>query len=127
MAKTYVLILGIILVLLGVLGFVTPLAPGGNLFGVFATGTMHSLTYLVCGALALACAAAGGTYPKTYAKVFGVIFGLFTIIGFMVSDGEVLGLLNVNQPDNVLHLVIAVSALYVGFNHEHSKSRPAAA
>jgi hypothetical protein len=120
------MILGIILVALGALGFVTPLAPGGNLFGVLAIGTMHNLTYLVCGILALAAVAGGGTYPKLYAKVFGVVFGLFTIIGFMISDGEVLGLLNVNQAGNIFHLLIAVSALYVGFSHHAPTSRPEA-
>ncbi len=45
----------------------------------------------------------------------------------MISDGQVLGLLNVNQADNVLHLVIAASALYVGFTHEHRSAGAAAA
>lgn len=127
MAKKYVMVLGIILVALGALGFVSPLAPNDNLFGIFAVSTNHSLVYLLAGLVALAAVAGGGDYVRLYAKVFGVIFGLITVLGFMVGDGEVLGLINVNQADNVLHLAIAASALYVGFAHENSKPRSAAA
>jgi hypothetical protein len=127
MAKTYVLILGIILIALGVLGFITPLAPGGNLFGFLATGTTHCLVYLISGILAVAAVAGGKEYPRLYVKVFGIIFAVFTVAGFMVGDGIVLGLLNVNAADNILHLLIAASALYVGFTHEHTTARPAAA
>lgn len=126
MTKKYVLILGIVLVALGVLGFVTPLAPSGSLFGIFATSTMHSLTYVVFGILGLAAVAGGKAYPKAYAQAIGVIFGLFTIIGFMIGDGEVLGLLNVNAADNVLNLVIAATALYVGYTHNHPTGTTAA-
>lgn len=127
MVKKYVMVLGIILIALGTLGFISPLAPNDNLFGIFAISTNHSLFYLLSGLVALAAVAGGGDYVRLYAKVFGVVFGLITVLGFMVGDGEILGFINVNQADNVLHLAIAASALYVGFAHENSKPRSAAA
>lgn len=127
MAKRYVTILGIILVVIGVLGFVNPLTPNGNLFGIFAVSTNHDLFYLASGIVALVAVAGGEDYAALYAKVFGVIFGLVTVLGFMVGDGEVFSVINVNQADNVLHLAIAASALYVGFANGGKKARSAAA
>lgn len=127
MAKKYVLVLGIVFVALGVLGFIGPLVSNDNLFGIFAVSTSHNLVYLVDGILAFAAVAGGGDYPKLYAKVFGVIYGLVAILGFMVGDGDVLGFFNVNQADNVLHLAIAASALYVGFANDDGKARKATA
>ena len=127
MAKKYVTVLGIILVAIGVLGFVSPLTPNGNLLGIFAVSTNHDLFYLVSGIVALVAVAGGEDYARLYAKVFGVIFGLVTVLGFMVGEGEVFSVINVNQADNVLHLAIAASALYVGFAGEGKKAGRAAA
>lgn len=127
MAKKYVTILGIIFVVLGVLGFIGPLTPNGNLFGIFAVDTNHDLVYLASGIVALAAVAGGEEYARLYAKAFGVIYGLVTVLGFMVGSGDVLGFINVNQADTILHLAIAASALYVGFANGGTKTRPAAA
>jgi hypothetical protein len=43
-----------------------------------------------------------------------VVYGLVTILGF-VMGGDILGLFMVNAADNLLHLVIALVALYAGF------------
>lgn len=120
MAKTYVMVLGVVLVLIGVLGFVPALTPDGNLLGIFATSTSHNLVHLVSGVVALAAAAGGVSYARLYAKVFGLVYGLVTVLGFIQGEGDVLSLVNVNQADNVLHLAIAATALYVGFSGESS-------
>ena len=103
MTKTYVTILGVVFVLIGILGFIDPLTPDGNLLGIFAVNTEHNLVHLLSGLVALAAVAGGAAYATLYAKVFGLVYALVTILGFMVGDGE------------VLHVLIAASALYFGF------------
>lgn len=127
MAKTYVMVLGIIFVLLGVLGFIDPLTPNGNLLGIFSVDTDHNLVHLLSGIVALAAVVGGESYSRLYAQVFGVVYALVAILGFMVGDGDILGVIIVNQADNVLHLAIAASALYVGFAGTSAPKRAAAA
>ena len=52
---------------------------------------------------------------KMFFKIFGVIYALITILGFFGSGGYLLGYISNNMADNILHLVIAVLALYLGF------------
>jgi hypothetical protein len=55
-----------------------------------------------------------------YFQVFGVVYGLVTVVGFLQGD-TVLGLIGVNMADNVLHLAIAAVALYAGFGMKEDR------
>lgn len=117
MAKTFANVLGAVFVLIGVLGFIHALTPDDKLLGIFAVSTAHNLVHLVSGVVALAAANSGENYARLYAKVFGVVYALVTVLGFIGGPGtKVIGFINVNQADNVLHLLIAAAALYVGFS-----------
>lgn len=106
-------VFGIVLLLIGVLGFVPGITTDNLLLGIFHVDMLHSIIHIVSGLAALA--AAWGMYStRLYFQVFGVIYALVTILGFVQGD-SVLGLFGVNMADNVLHLVIAVVALWAGF------------
>lgn len=121
--KTYVTGLGVLLVLIGALGFVPALTPNGQLLGLFATGTTHNIVHLLSGLVAFAAAANGQASATLYAKVFGVIYGVLTVVGFITGEGQIAGLIDVNQADNVLHLAIAATALYMGFGPASQQSQ----
>jgi hypothetical protein len=104
---------GIVFIVIGVLGFIPALTPGGNLLGIFMVGGIHNVIHLLSGIVALLCAGSFGA-AKTYFKIFGLVYALVTLIGF-ISGSSVLGIFPVNVADNVLHLVIAVLALSLGF------------
>jgi hypothetical protein len=105
---------GIIFILLGVLGFVPGVTTDGYLLGIFHVDTVHNVIHLLSGIVALCCAGSASA-AKSYFKIFGVIYGLVTIIGF--TNGEsILGIFSINAADNVLHLLISVVALYLGFS-----------
>ncbi|MBU2051471.1 MAG: DUF4383 domain-containing protein [Gammaproteobacteria bacterium] len=108
---------GVVFLLIGVLGFVPGItvdADNGNklLLGIFEVNAVHNLVHLASGVVAL-LAATSARYARLYFQVFGVVYGLVTVLGFMMSP--VLGLIPVNLADNLLHVVIAVAALYLGF------------
>lgn len=104
---------GIVLTLVGILGFVPGITSGGYLLGIFMTGALHNIIHIVTGIAALV--AVWGVYsPRLYFQIFGVVYALVTVIGFLQGD-TVLGLIMVNTADNVLHLAIAGVALYAGF------------
>ena len=122
MVKNFVLALGAVFVLIGVLGFVPALTPNDQLLGIFAVDTVHNVVHLVSGLVAFGAVLAGSA--RLYAQVFGVVYGLVTVLGFLGGDGtEILGLFHVNTADNFLHVAIALSALYVGFTPEKRGSR----
>ena len=113
MTKTLAWVFGVVLTLVGVLGFVPGLTTNDMLLGIFMVGGLHNLIHLVTGLAALA-AAMGYFSPKMYFQIFGVVYGIVTVVGFVQGD-TVLGLIMVNMADNLLHLVIAAVALYAGF------------
>lgn len=113
-------VFGIVFLAIGILGFVPALTPDGHLLGLFEVDTMHNVIHILTGVLALLAA---GSVSKAglFFKVFGVVYALVTVLGF-VMDGEVLGLIHTNMADNVLHLVVAAVALYAGFGMKSKMS-----
>ncbi len=121
MAKKIVGALGVVFVLAGISGFIPPLAPEGKVFGLFLVGEpgiLHNLVHLLSGVAALVAVSSGEAASRLYAKVFGIVYALVTILGFLMGEGELLGILPINQMDNLLHLLITVALLYVGFSAE---------
>lgn len=113
MVNTFAWVFGIVLVLVGVLGYVPGVVnDGGMLLGIFEVDTMHNIIHLATGVLAILAVMMG--YARRYFQVFGVVYALVAVVGFVQGD-TVLGLIGVNMADNVLHVVIAAAALWVGF------------
>ena len=110
-AQMYALGLGVVLVLVGIVGFFVDAGFdfGGGIEGdeliIFEVNGTHNLVHIVSGILGIALAGKNST-ARLYAFGFGAVYALVTIIGLI--DGEtVLGLIPVNGADNVLHLAIA--------------------
>lgn len=114
-------IFGWVVLVIGVLGFVPGITSGGSLLGIFAVDGLHNLVHIVTGALAIWMARKGDDSARMYFKVFGVIYAVITILGF-ISGGYILGYISTNAADNILHLVIAALALYLGFGGKKMSS-----
>ncbi len=111
MVQTLAWVFGAVLTLVGILGFVPGITTDGMLLGIFQVDMLHSVIHIVSGLAALA--AAWGLYSsRLYFQVFGVIYGVVAIIGF-VTGGALL--FETNMADNLLHIAIAAVALYAGF------------
>jgi hypothetical protein len=106
---------GIVLLLVGVLGFVPGAAPNGHLLGIFHINVAHNLVHLLTGAAALLCGLTSEHASRTFFRVFGVIYGLVAILGLFSGDQPVLGIIANNMADVVLHLAIAAFSLVLGF------------
>jgi hypothetical protein len=114
MAKTFALVLGVVTLLVGILGFVMN-PTGGLLLGIFAVNQPHNLIHLVTGLAGIAAAFLG--FARVFCQMFGVVYLLVGVLGLVatVIQGMLLGLIHNNMADNVLHLAIGASAAYVGF------------
>ena len=102
-------ILGVVLVIVGLLGFFM----SSPLIGYFEVDTLHNIIHLASGVIALVV---GGNHAtaRMFLIIFGLVYGLVAIVGF-VQGSTVLGLFAVNSYDNLLHVAIAGVCLVVGF------------
>ncbi len=110
MAKLYAQVVGVVLLILGVIGFFTQ-----SLLGVRTT-PVHNLIHLVSGAWGAYAGFANGLGgPKTYAQIFGIIYTVVGVVGFL-SPSLLTGLsVPVNSLYNIIHLVVGLWGLYAGF------------
>ena len=108
--QTWATIIGIILLLVGVLGFVMS-SPLLGLFGVNAT---HNIVHLLTGAIFLWAGLSSSAPTKATNKWLGVIYIVVAIVGFLgfLSFLEVMGGMDL---DNWLHLVIGVVSVLIGW------------
>jgi hypothetical protein len=117
LAKGYAAIVGVVLVLVGLLGFISnPIVGDAASNPIFVTGTIHNLVHLLTGALALYIAF-GLTGEQRIAGIAG--FGVLYVAIFVLTlvNPSLFGLLNypVNAADHVLHLALAVASLGVAW------------
>lgn len=111
-------VLGIVLVILGILGFFS-----NPIFGHFQVDTIHNLIHLVSGILALVYASRGASQARMFALVLGIVYALITVLGFLGGD-KILGFIANNSADNWLHLIIAV--IFLIFGMKKGSSMPSA-
>jgi uncharacterized membrane protein HdeD (DUF308 family) len=116
MTKNIATVLGLLLIIVGLLGFAAP-----TLMGMHLT-LAHNLIHLVSGALALYFGLKGtAAAARSFCIVFGAIYALLGIAGFaaggpdrmltLIPDQLVLGMM-----DHIIHLILGavflVSGLY---------------
>jgi hypothetical protein len=125
MAKTIATILGVVLILVGIVGFfvgpATPMMP--NFLGTHLT-TTHNLVHIISGAIALYFGLAGSLgAAKTFDIVFGIVYALLGVCGFLLAWGkpdymfDALGSigLHLGTMDHVVHILLGVVFLIGGF------------
>lgn len=112
MANKIATVLGIAFLLVGILGFVMPHALGAHL------SMVHNIIHLVTGAVSLWIglkSTPGGA--KTFCLVFGAVYLLLGIVGFVLGKGDdkmlalLPGQLEFGTIDHIIH--VALGAIYL--------------
>jgi hypothetical protein len=111
MAKTILYVFGTIFTLVGILGFFI----ASPLLGIFEVNALHNAIHLVTGIIMLAVAFMWEGSSRMVAQIFGVVYALVAILGFVMGEGMLLGLIPINMEDNILHTAVALVLLYAGF------------
>lgn len=112
MAKTIATLGGAVFILVGIAGFVSH-----DLLGAHLTMT-HNIVHLVSGAASLYVGLKGTlAQARTLCLVFGIVYGLLGVVGFIAGTGEG-RLLNIDAiglvfgtVDHIIHILIG--ALYL--------------
>ena len=116
MSKTVCKIIGVVLLLVGLAGFVQP-----HLLGMHLT-TIHNVVHLLTGLIAVYLGFAGTfTAARTFCLVFGAVYLALGILGF-VAPGLVATVLGHDgplsarelSPDNAVHVLLGAAFLVVG-------------
>lgn len=111
MAKVYAQVVGIVLLLIGIVGLFSATLLGAK------TSVIHNLIHLVSGAIGAYTGFSGSGY-RSFAQIFGIVYTLVGVIGF-VAPGTLGGLgVPVNTLYNLIHLVIGVWGIWAGFSKE---------
>jgi Domain of unknown function (DUF4383) len=113
MAKTVCKILGVVFLLVGVIGFVSPRLLGAHLF------LEHNVVHLVSGVIALYLGFAGTlSAAKIFCLVFGVVYLALGILGMALGAGPErmweVGPLDLGQADHGIHILLGVIFLAGG-------------
>jgi hypothetical protein len=110
-------VIGAILTLLGLVGFVTaPMVLG---FGVNA---WLSAAHLITGLIGLAAVWQG--FAKLYNRWGGVFYIVVAILGFVAAGFA--GFLNANAATNLLHLVVGIILAGIGFVYKPAETKATA-
>lgn len=114
MLTTIAKVWGFVFLLAGVLGFVPAAAPDGHLLGIFHVNGPHNFVHIATGIVSLICGYQGVHASKMYFLIFGIVYGLVAVLGFMAGNSPVLGIIANNIADAWLHVGIAIVSVALG-------------
>jgi len=112
MAKTYSLVIGVVLLLVGIVGFIK-----GNegLMGLQFSLT-HNLMHTLSGIIGIwAGMSKNAAHPKMFAQIFGVVYALVALVGFVGQPVFVTELLHLSLTFNVIYLAVGSLSIVIGF------------
>lgn len=125
-AQVFALVVGLVLIAVGALGFTANATfdqaqlalnfqgdpVNGGLFLGFEVNGWHNVVHIASGALLLVGGLSRSAAPGILIA-FAVVYAAVTVIGFL-DKRNVLGVIPVNTADNFLHAALTVLALAVG-------------
>lgn len=125
--RTFALVLGLVFLAVGILGFVPRLVvmpveqpalqvemAHGMLFGLFPVNAVHNLVHLAFGIWGVVVWRDFAA-SRVYARSVTVIYAALAVLGLIPAANTLFGLVPLYGHDIWLHAVIAVASAYFGF------------
>ena len=91
MLKTAALIFGIIMLLVGILGFIPQVTPGGMLLGIFHVNDIHNWIHILTGVVSILCGINSNHASRLFFQIFGIIYGIVAILAFFLWQSTYFG------------------------------------
>ena len=114
-AKTAALIIGLLFLAVGILGYVDNPIIGDSEGVIFHADDRHNMVHIISGALFVLASLVSDAVARSFMIVFGLVYLTIGILGMLNTgaDGmtELLGFLHVNSADNYLHIGLGVVIL----------------
>ena len=115
MLKTIAIIFGVIMLVIGLLGFVPQAVENGKLLGIFAVNAMHNIVHILTGLVSIWCGFQSIQLSRIFFQIFGLVYAVVALLGFFYMDHPILGIMANNLADVFLHVAIAAGSIYLGF------------
>src|SRR5437879_13798677 len=107
MAKTFGMLFGIIFLAIGILGFVPGITTNDMLLGIFMVNKAHSIVHFASGAIFLVASMSGAGAARLWFQIFGLVYAVVAVMGFLVGDGMIFNLIATNQTHTWLHAALS--------------------
>ena len=119
MLRKVALIFGIVFVLVGLVGFITPggthmgadPAPG-HILGLFGVNLLHNIVHLLVGVWGIVASRSWGG-ARSFLQIGGIVYIVLAILGFFLPT--TFGLIPIGGNDIYLHAVLGVIMAGLGF------------
>lgn len=119
MVKAAALLFGVVFLVVGILGYVPAATSDMNgtpmLLGIFHVNSAHNIVHLASGIVFLVCGFSGAVASQLFFRIFGLVYALVAVLGFLDPAGPLLGLISNNVADTWLHVCLATAMLIIGF------------
>lgn len=119
-AQVYALLVGVLLTVLGIIGFfyngtfTDATAVHDDVFGILSVNGWHNLLHILTGVVALALASSR-TGSRTCTYGLGLFYLVVSVWGFILGGGHsILGIVPVDAAANTLHLLIGIAGVLAG-------------
>jgi hypothetical protein len=126
LVNTAAMIVGVVFVLVGILGFVPGITAhygdlgfaghgsGAKLLGIFQVSILHNIVHLLFGLAGIAAGRAAPSAARGYLVGGGVIYLVLWIYGLVIDKASSANFVPVNNADNWLHLLLGVGMIALG-------------
>lgn len=115
MLKAIAILFGIVLLAIGVLGFVPSASTNGLLLGHFEVNLAHNIVHLLTGVVAILAGLSSRGAAIWFFRLFGIVYAVVAAHGFIYGNEPVFNILANNAGDTWLHTGIALVSLFLGF------------
>jgi Domain of unknown function (DUF4383) len=115
MVQRFGVLMGSLFLFGGLLGFVPGVIKNGMYFGIFMVNTPHNLLHVASGTIFLIASMFGAKPARLSFQILGAFYAAITVMGFVVGDGMIFGLISNNRFDAWGHAVLALGMLLIGF------------
>ena len=117
MIKKTTLIIGTVLFIFGLAGFLPNPLVGKHAF--FVTAVLHNLIYILVGLFVIFMGLNKENTGQKALKFFGGFFVLLAVLGFFAEEQKILGMILINSADTWLHFFLG--ALLLFYSEKFSK------
>jgi hypothetical protein len=126
LVNTAAMIVGVVFVLVGILGFIPGITThygdlsfaghgsGAKLLGIFQVSVLHNIVHLLFGLAGIAAGRATSSAARSYLVGGGVIYLVLWIYGLVIDKASSANFVPVNNADNWLHLLLGVAMIALG-------------
>ncbi|MDX6366329.1 MAG: hypothetical protein QOK30_1405 [Nocardioidaceae bacterium] len=126
LVNTAAMIVGVVFVLVGILGFIPGITAhygdlgfaghgsGAKLLGIFQVSILHNIVHLLFGLAGIAAGRAAPSAARGYLVGGGVIYLVLWIYGLVIDKASSANFVPVNNADNWLHLLLGVGMIALG-------------